>query len=248
MTQQSQKREAQEASKEARSNSPVEQNHLWLDLSTHPLTHILTRTGMTWARKMFYFVKLQRSQDSPVIATSVFYLNKYKIDAGFSVVCLVLPCNESLSCVLCLSSLFLYHIFRLRLQFGDYIEDQGPEKKWIILNRPPQSENYIEKQIILSNPPVVSQPFLGETASKRGGIKFFRAIREEVGNFRYPRKESMSFNNNMSIFYTWIVAPKEVADKARIKKIIFRKSAPPSWHIHKNINWSRGWGGGLPLQ
>lgn len=129
MTQQSQKREAQEASKEARSNSPVEQNHLWLDLSTHPLTHILTRTGMTWARKMFYFVKLQRSQDSPVIATSVFYLNKYKIDAGFSVVCLVLPCNESLSCVLCLSSLFLYHIFRLRLQFGDCIEDQGPEKK-----------------------------------------------------------------------------------------------------------------------
>lgn len=124
---------------------------------------------------------------------------------------------------------------------------RGQKKKWIILNRPPQSENYIEKQIILSNPPVVSQPFLGETASKRGGIKFFRAIREEVGNFRYPRKESMSFNNNMSIFYTWIVAPKEVADKARIKKIIFRKSAPPAPDIYTKTSIGLGGGvGGYP--
>ena len=38
---------------------------------------------------------------------------------------------------------------------------------------------------------------LGETGSKPKGMKFFRTMNEGVGNLRYPRKESMSFNNSM---------------------------------------------------
>ena len=54
-------------------------------------------------------------------------------------------------------------------------------------------------------------------------MKFFRTMNEGVGNLRYPRNESMSFNNSMSISYTWIVTRKEVPNKGRIKNY-FRKS------------------------
>lgn len=67
---------------------------------------------------------------------------------------------QSFRCVLYLSSLLLYHIFRLRLQFGECIEDWGPEQ-WILLNKPPQSENYIEKHIICQTHLEFDSLFLG---------------------------------------------------------------------------------------
>lgn len=74
---------------------------------THPPCHMLTRTDLRRARKIFHFVKLQRLQGLPVIAASIFlniffYLNKYKPMQDF-----LLFCNESLSCVLSLSPLLL---------------------------------------------------------------------------------------------------------------------------------------------
>ena len=54
-------------------------------------------------------------------------------------------------------------------------------------------------------------------------MKFF--MNEGVGNLRYPKKESMSFNNSMYISYTWIVTLKEVPNQARLKKLILENQA-----------------------
>lgn len=71
-TEQSQKTEAQETGTWLL-NSRVEQSHLSLAPSTHPLIHMLTRTGLRWPRKSFYFVELQRFQDLYVTTTGYFF-------------------------------------------------------------------------------------------------------------------------------------------------------------------------------
>ena len=70
-------------------------------------------------------------------------------------------------------------------------------------------------------------------------MKFF--MNGGVGNLRYPKKESMSFNNSMYISYTWIVTLREVPNQARIKKLILENQAST-----KNTDQSSG--GQLSLQ
>lgn len=96
---------------------------------------------------------------------------------------------------------FLAHL-KCRLQAGDSIEDQGPEK-WIFPNRPHRVRIILENKLYCQTHLRFDSFFfffLGETASKPRVMKFF--MNEGVGNLRYPGKESMSFNNSMYISYT----------------------------------------------
>ena len=141
------------------------------------------------------------------MATSYFFFNldKHNINAvSFCLLCCVSAMR--ISAVFCIS-IHCFSItsvgvgFRLvtLLKIGDQGNGSfqtGPHRVRIIL----ENKLYCQTHLRFDN--IFFFFYVGETGSKPKEMKFFRTMNEGVGNLIYPRKESMSFNNSMSISYT----------------------------------------------